>query len=121
MGNRLIHFDFSSSDPLASVAFFEQALGWHFHQWDEAEYWLAHTGEEGEPGINGAVSRTPEGVPPHVLNTVSVPDLEAAMASCEKAGGTCVSEIVHIPEVGRWVGIREPGGNEFGIIEMREG
>lgn len=116
MGNRLIHFEFNSSDPLASVAFFEEALGWTFNRWGEYDYWLATTGEE-EPGINGAVGLAPGGTAPYTINTVQVEDLEAAISACERAGGSHISEIMEIPGVGRWSRIREPGGTEFGIIQ----
>ena len=116
MGNRLIHFEFNSSDPLGSVAFFEQALGWSFDRWGEHDYWLATTGE-GEPGINGAVGRVPEGAAPSTMNTVQVAHLETAIDNCENAGGQRIGEILEIPGVGRWARIREPGGNEFGMIE----
>lgn len=116
MGNRLIHFEFNSPDPLASVAFFEQALGWSFHKWGDYDYWLATTGED-EPGIDGAVGLASEEDGPHTLNTVQVEDLEAAISDCKQAGGDCSSEILEIPGVGRWVRVREPGGNEFGMIE----
>ena len=116
MGNRLIHFEFNSSDPLASVGFFEKALGWSFTRWGEHDYWLATTGEDG-PGINGAVGLAREGAEPHTLNTVEVKDLEAAISDCEQAGGVCSPDILEIPGVGRWARVREPGGNEFGMIE----
>lgn len=116
MGNRLIHFEFNTSDPLASVAFFENALGWSFTKWGEYDYWLATTGED-EPGINGAVGLTREGVEPHTLNTVQVENLEAAISNCEKAGGSYYPEILEIPGVGRWARVRAPGGVEFGMIE----
>lgn len=116
MGNRPIHFEFNSSDPLASVAFFEKALGWSFAKWAEYDYWLATTGEDG-PGINGAVGLAREGTEPHTLNTVEVRNIEAAISACEEAGGSCSGEILEIPGVGRWVRIREPGGTEFGMME----
>ena len=116
MGVRPIHFEFYSSDPAASVAFFEEALGWSFNRWGEFHYWLATTGEE-EPGINGAIGPVREGEEPHTINTVQVADLEGAIAVCENAGGIRTADIMEIPGVGRWVRIREPGGNEFGMIE----
>ena len=116
MENRLIHFEFNSTDPVASVKFFKKALGWSFNKWGEFDYWLATTGE-GEPGINGAVGRAPEGAAPYTMNTVQVDDLEAAISACEQAGGSCTAEIREIPGVGRLTRIREPGGNQFGMIE----
>lgn len=116
MDNRPVHFEFLSSDPIASVGFFEEALGWSFNRWGEHDYWLATTGNQ-EPGINGAVGLVPEGTNPYTMNTVQVTDLEGTIAACENTGGTRISDIMEIPGVGRWVRIREPGGNEFGMIE----
>ena len=116
MEKRPIHFEFYSSDPAATVAFFEEALGWSFNRWGDIEYWLATTGEN-EPGINGAVGMATEDVGPYTINTVQVSDLEAAIAACEKAGGTRAGDIMEVPNVGRVCRIREPGGNEFGMIE----
>ena len=115
MGDRPVHFEFHSSDPAASVAFFEQALGWKFDRWGDFDYWLATTGED-PPGIDGAVEAAPEGVEPYTMNTVQVSDLEASIEACEKAGGTRIGDIREIPGVGRWARIREPGGNHFGMM-----
>ncbi len=116
MANRPVHFEFYSTDPSASVAFFEQGLGWKFQQWGDQPYWLATTGE-GEPGIDGAVAPVPEGLGPHTMNTVEVPDLDAAIAAAEAAGGTRSTDIMDIPGVGRWVQFTEPGGNVLGLME----
>lgn len=116
MEKRPIHFEFYSSDPAASVAFFEQALGWSFQQWGDFDYWTAATGEE-PPGINGAVAAAPEGEAPYTMNTILVPDLEAAIEACEQAGGAQSADIREIPGVGRYTRIKEPGGNLFGLIE----
>ena len=116
MEKRPIHFEFYSSDPAASVAFFEQAFEWSFDRWDEFPYWLATTGKEA-PGINGAVGEPQPETGPYTMVTVQVPELEAAIEACEGAGGVCTADIMEIPGVGRWIRIREPGGNELGMIE----
>lgn len=116
MGNRLIHFEFNSSDPAALIAFFEDVFDWSFTRWGGHDYWLATTGE-GEPGINGAVGLVPEGVQPHTLNTIEVKNLDDAISACEKAGGSRLGEIREIPGVGRWCRVAAPGGNEFGMME----
>ncbi len=116
MGNRLIHFEFNSSDPAASIEFFAVVFGWSFTRWGEHDYWLATTGED-EPGINGAVGLAGEGAQPHTLNTIEVTNLDDALSACEKAGGSRCSEVREIPGVGRWVRVAAPGGNEFGMME----
>lgn len=79
-------------------------------------YWLAFTGPDG-PGIDGAVAPAPEDRGPHTLNTIAVDNLEEAIAAAEQAGGGAVTEIIDITGVGRWIQIREPGGNIFGLMQ----
>lgn len=116
MPNRPVHFEFYSADPAASVEFFTRAFGWNFQQWDDNPYWLAFTGPDG-PGIDGAVAPAPEDRGPHTLNTIAVDNLEEAIAAVEQAGGGAVSDIIDITGVGRWIQIREPGGNIFGLMQ----
>lgn len=116
MPNRPVHFEFYSADPAASVEFFTRAFGWNFQQWDDNPYWPAFTGPDG-PGIDGAVAPAPEDRGPHTLNTIAVDNLEEAIAAAEQAGGGAVTEIIDITGVGRWIQIREPGGNIFGLMQ----
>lgn len=44
MSSRPIHFEFCSSDPDASVKFFEVVFGWKIARWGEEKYWLTNTG-----------------------------------------------------------------------------
>lgn len=43
--------------------------------------------------------------------------LEEAIAAAERAGGEAVTEIIDVTGVGRWMQIREPGGNIFGLMQ----
>ncbi len=119
MSNRPVHFEFYSTDPDASVAFFQQALGWNFDKWGDQAYWLASTGTDG-PGIDGAVAAIEDGGAARTMNTVDVADLEKAISACVDAGGQTVGDVMDIPDIGRWVQIREPGGNIFGLMESVE-
>ena len=116
MPNRPVHFEFYSTDPAASVEFFTAAFGWRFQQWDDNPYWLAFTGPDGD-GIDGAVAPAPEDRGPHTLNTIAVDSLEEAVAAAERAGGVAVTDVIDITGVGRWIQIREPGGNIFGMMQ----
>lgn len=116
MPNRPVHFEFYSTDPAASVEFFTEAFGWRFQQWDDNPYWLAFTGPDGD-GIDGAVAPAPEDRGPHTLNTITVDVLEEAVAAAGRAGGAAVTDVIDITGVGRWIQIREPGGNIFGLMQ----
>jgi uncharacterized protein len=114
MGVRPTHFEFYSADPAATVDFLVKAFGWRAEQWGDQEYWLLETGEGA--GINGAVTRAGEDGP-KTLATCDVEDLDAAIQAVEISGGSLLTDIMEIPDVGRWVEVEGPGGEVFGLME----
>ena len=114
---RVVHFEITADKPERAVRFYEQALGWKIEAWGgPSPYWLVSTGAEGETGIDGAI-RDRAGAGQSTINTVSVPNLEAAIESVLQAGGTVAGEIQMIPEVGRFVYVADTEGNRFGLME----
>jgi predicted enzyme related to lactoylglutathione lyase len=54
---RVIHFEIPADNPERAVQFYQQVFGWKIQKWaGHADYWLATTGEDKEPGINGAIA-----------------------------------------------------------------
>ena len=114
---RVIHFDMTADDPERVQAFFESVFGWSFHKWDgPMDYWLVTTGPDGEPGINGGLSRRGEQSGP-LTNTIQVADLDAAVEAVRRSGGTVTMEKSPIPGVGWFAGITDPEGNAFGMMQ----
>ncbi len=73
---RVIHFEIPADDPDRAVAFYKRVFGWKIEKWGgPANYWLVTTGEEKEPGINGAITEKSENVPA-TTNTISVPSFD---------------------------------------------
>jgi hypothetical protein len=90
---RVIHFEITADKPERAVRFYEQALGWKIQSWGgPSPYWLVSTGADVELGIDGAI-RDRAGAGQSTINTVSVPNLEAAVESVRAAGGAVVGEI----------------------------
>jgi predicted enzyme related to lactoylglutathione lyase len=48
---------------------------------------------------------------------VAVEKLESAIEKIKSAGGTVLTEIMPIPNVGRYVSIRDTEGNRVGVLE----
>ena len=107
-------FEFYSNDPAATVEFLRRAFGWDAERWSDEDYWLLDTGDG--PGINGAVVRSGDDGP-KTLASCEVEDLDAAVEAVEMSGGTVLSDIQELPEVGRWVQIKGPGGEVLGLME----
>ena len=115
---RVIHFEIPADNTQRAVKFFQDVFGWKFNQWEgPMEYWLAMTGPDGQPGINGAIAKRDENMP-HTTNTLDVPDVEAYMEKVKKGGGKVVSpQKMPIPGVGYFAYCLDTEGNLFGIMQ----
>ena len=114
--SRVIHFEFATPDPEKEVAFFKELFGWDIQRWGEQEYWLIDSGTD-EAGVNGAIMplQTPE--QPRVVDTISVQDLDAAIATATAAGATVAMEKMEVQGVG-WVAyVVSPTGIMFGMLQ----
>ena len=116
MSNRVVHFEIPADNPEATVEFFSRAFDWKFTRFGIEEYWLATTGDEKQPGINGAVMKKRDPQQP-LVNTIAVTDLDEAIRNVESAGGKIVMPIRTIPGVGRFTFFTDPGGIIHGIMQ----
>ncbi len=113
---RVIHFEITADDPERAAEFYRKAFGWTVNSWGAEPYWLAGTGPDTEPGIDGAI------MPRHasrqaVINTVGVESWEKAAEAIAAAGGKVVSEKNEIPGVGFFAYAQDTEGNLFGFME----
>ncbi len=124
---RVIHFEIQVDDPGRAEAFYTAVFGWKVERAMEepVEYWLFHTGEEGTPGIDGAMMRR-MGPPPSggddpvvaYLCTISVHDVEASAEAVKANGGQQLMEPNEIPGIGRFCYCKDTEGNTFGILQQ---
>lgn len=101
MNQRVNHFEIPSADPAKSVEFFKNVFGWTFQQFGNEEYWIAITGDEKTPGINGAIMKRKDPKQP-LVNSIGVENLDETMKMIESSGGKIVVPKMAIPTVG-WV------------------
>jgi hypothetical protein len=114
---RVIHFEIPADDPARAVKFYEMVFGWKIQKWDGPEdYWLAMTGEEGQPGINGAI--TGRGEPTTVVvNTMDVASVDDSIAQVVANGGSVLMPKMPVPGVGYLAYCRDTEGNAFGMMQ----
>ncbi len=114
---RIVHFEIPADDPARAVKFYETVFGWKIQKWDGPEnYWLAMTGEEGQPGINGAI--TGRGEPTTVVvNTMDVASVDDSIAQVVANGGSIVMPKMPVPGVGYLAYFRDTEGNAFGMMQ----
>ena len=117
---RVVHFDIPADDPARAADFYREVFGWKIEKWEgPVEYWMVTTGEEGEPGINGGLTRR-QGPDDSVANTVEVSSVDEYAASVQARGGKVIMPKSPIPGVGYLALCKDTEGNRFGIIQMDE-
>ena len=114
---RVVHFEFAADDPERAADFYRAALGWEVNNWGgPIPYWLATTGPDSEPGINGAIApRQPEW--PSVVCTIGVADLTESVGRVLAAGGSVIEARMPIPGIGYMAYCRDTEGNVIGLMQ----
>ncbi|HEX3043727.1 MAG TPA: hypothetical protein VHY08_03155 [Bacillota bacterium] len=74
------------------------------------------TGEDSEPGINGAIMQREESG--SVYNTIDVPSVEEYIKRIVESGGSMVMPKTAVPGVGYMAYFADTEGNIFGIMEQ---
>ena len=126
---RVIHFEIQADDPERAAGFYREVFGWTIDTWGgPVEYWLVGTGEDGTPGIDGAImprmGPAPEGENPPLAGyvcTIGVDDLEASVLAVREHGGTTLTDEQEIPGVGWFCYARDTEGNRFGMMQDTSG
>jgi uncharacterized protein len=114
--SRIVHFEIPADDPERAIQFYETVFGWEITKWDGPfDYWLVKTGEEDEPGINGAIMSREMGE--MVKNAIGVDSFDETRKKIEAAGGKMLVEKQVIPGVGAMAAFEDTEGNISVIIE----
>ncbi len=113
---RVVHFEIPADDPERAIEFYTKVFGWEITKWEGFfDYWLEKTGEENEPGINGAImSREMDEM---VKNAIGVDSFQEYAEKIEVAGGKMLMEKQTIPGVGTMASFEDTEGNVSVIIE----
>lgn len=112
---RVIHFEVAAKTPERAVNFYKRAFGWDISKWEEQdEYWLATTGPDSKPGINGAIM---PGDMPQVVLTIDVDDIDKTCQTILDAGGKHLTEKQEVMNVGIMRYCQDTEGNKFAIMQ----
>lgn len=112
--NRVVHFEIPVNDPDAAQHFYSSVFGWTFNRFGEAAYFLARTGPDTEPGINGAIMKRNHPQQP-VTASIAVEDMDSAITRIQSAGGKLVVPKTAFPGVGWSAYFMDPDQNIFGL------
>ena len=113
---RVIHFELPADDPERAVRFYQEVFDWKIHKWEgPIDYWLVTTGEDDEPGINGAI--TPRTNAEGTQNTIDVLSVDEFVRRIVAGGGKVVTPKQAVPGVGYMAYCADTEGTIFGIME----
>jgi predicted enzyme related to lactoylglutathione lyase len=115
---RPIHFEIHADDLARARRFYEQLIGWTFTEYMPDFYYLITTGPDSEPGINGGMVKRQGGSGDRVVSfvsTIGVPDIDAAIESFKRLGGTVAMDKHAIPKIGWNFYGKDTEGNIFGM------
>jgi uncharacterized protein len=129
--SRVVHFEIHAADPERAATFYRDVFGWEVREWTipgvevapEHRYWLATTGPDGAPGINGGiiVRRGPPPQPGQAVNayvcTLDVTSLDESLERAIAAGATLAVPRMPIRGVGWLAYCSDPVGNIFGMMQ----
>jgi uncharacterized protein len=116
---RVIHFEIPADNTERAANFYRKAFGWKIEKYPggSMDYWLVSTGEDKEPGINGAIAEKDQ-THPTTINTVSVQSYDEALKKINEAGGEALTPKMTVPAVGYMAYCKDTEGNIFGIMQM---
>jgi predicted enzyme related to lactoylglutathione lyase len=115
---RVLWYELMTADKEAAEKFYTDVVGWTvtpFRGGSEPYGMWTRAGEV----MVGGVMKVPEGMgfPPHWGMYVGVPKLEEGVAQVERLGGSALSPVIEVPEVGRMRTMKDPQGALFSLYE----
>ena len=113
---RVIHFEIAADNPERAGKFYQNVFGWKIEKWGPVDYWLVTTGEDEEPGINGAITEKNDHVT-STTNTIGVGSFEEALKKIIDAGGKQLMPKTAVAGIGYMTYCKDTEGNVFGIMQ----
>jgi uncharacterized protein len=119
MGQPVVHFEVIGKDAQALQHFYGELFGWQIEAANPMNYGVvAREGNVNADGvgIGGGIAAGPDGYDGHVTFYIEVPDVEAALASAERLGGTRIMGPDEVME-GLHIGLfTDPEGHLIGLV-----
>ena len=121
MPNNLASFGITVDDVSRARRFYEQVFDWRFEPWGPPDFYLIHTGDERNPGVQGLMHKRREPVTGAGMTgfecTIGVEDIDRTIRAIEANGGKIVMTKFHIPTVGTGVYFNDTDGNFVGAMQ----
>jgi len=121
MPANLMHFAIEADDVARARKFYEAVFGWRFNPWGPPDFFQIQTGDEGSPGVLGALQRRREpltGTGNRTFEcTIGVNSLQETIARIEANGGHVTMDPFVIPGAGTLIFFADTEGNRVGAMQ----
>ncbi len=114
MAHPVAWFEIHGKDGAKLSSFYQSLFGWKVDSNNPMNYGMIDTGA-GEGAIGGGITSGEES--PWVTFYVSVPDIDAAVASVSKLGGTVIMPPDAVPGGPTIALVTDPEGNRIGLMK----
>src|SRR5688500_1671265 len=106
---RPVWYELMTTDPAAAEAFYKNVVGWSASPFEGSPTPYTAFKRSGDVSVAG-VMKVPEGMhfPPFWAMYIAVPDHDQAVAHIKRLGGSEVSPVIDVPEVGRMQMMKDP-------------
>lgn len=107
---RFVWHEVMTPDVEASKTFYGQLFGWTYDgmPMDCHTYWIIKKGDRAAGGVVSLSSLQKDGVPPHWMGSISVPDVDEAAAAAKASGGMVAAGPMDVAGMGRLAVIGDP-------------
>ncbi len=113
---RVVHFEVPVDNPERAQKFYSEVFSWKIQKWEgPTDEWMLTTGEDSEPGINGALIRRQAFA--GTVNTVDVPSMDDFREKVTAAGGRLVRKKVAVPGIGWAAYCQDTECNLFALFQ----
>jgi len=124
MPNNLKSFGITADDVTRARRFYEAVFGWRFEPWGPPDFYLIHTGDEQDPGVQGLLHKRREAVNGTGMTgfecTIGVDNIDQIIKAVEASGGKITMAKFHIPTVGTGVYFSDTEGNFVGAMQYEK-
>ena len=115
---RPVWYELMTTDTAAAEKFYKNVIGWTAEPFAGSPTPYTQFKRSGGAGVAGLL-KTPEGMnaPPFWAMYIAVPKFDDAVAHIKRLGGSELSPVIDIPQVGRMQMLKDPQGAPFYIIQ----
>lgn len=115
------HFAINADNLERAQRFYGKVFGWRFEPWGPPGFFMIDFGRGTEAEVRGSLQQRRELIPGQRMTgfecTISVPDVDAALALVTANGGAIILPKTILPAVGQLFFFRDPEGNVAGVMQ----